>query len=251
MYMSVVTHSPGVPVYAELAGARVLVTGLSPSAGVDLARGFADHKCRLVLQTESEAPDMTALAALIAESASDVQLFTQSLADGNDAVRFAQGPAQSFGGLDLAINLIDIPREKLSGRATLDDIEDLVSEMLLPSTLMTRVIANRMRLTMTEGLILNVALMAPPRNDAEAALAGILRTALATITRREAQAWADQTIRVNAIGPKSFLDAAQGGACLSSGPDIAALALYLASRKGRQLTGHVFDAEGVAAGGCR
>lgn len=250
MYMSVVTHAPGVPVYAELAGLRVLVTGLSSAAGVDVARGLADHKCRLVLQTAEDSPEMTTLAALIAESASELQLFTQSLADGNEAVRFAQGPGQSFGGLDVAINLIEVTREQLQGHTSLEAIEDLVSELLLPSTLMTRVIANRMRLTMTEGLVLNVVCMAAPESDAEMALAGLLRTALATITRREAEAWADKTIRINAIGPRGLLEAAQGGACLSSGQDVAALALYLASRKGRQLTGHVFDAEGVASAGC-
>ena len=46
MFMSVVTHAPNVPVYAELAGKRVLITGLAPDAGVDLARGFADGKGR-------------------------------------------------------------------------------------------------------------------------------------------------------------------------------------------------------------
>ena len=70
------------------------------------------------------------------------------------------------------------------------------------------------------------------------------------MTRREAQTWADKGLRINAIGPRGAMDEAQGGACLTSGTDIAALALYLASRKGRQLTGHVFDAEGVAANGC-
>lgn len=250
MFMSVVTHAPGVPVYAELAGARVLVSGLSPTAGVDLARGFADHKCRLLLQTISEDPEVDALATLLAQSAAETRLFTQSLARGEDAVRFAQGQAQSFGGLDVAINLVSVTARDIAGRRSLDDIEALVSEKLLAPTLMSRVIANRMRLTMTEGLILNIVSMSEPKNDAERAFAGILRAALATLTRREAAEWADKTIRINAIGPRGAIDDAHGGACLSTGPDIAALALYLASRKGRQLTGHVFDAEGVAGAGC-
>jgi len=250
MFMSVVTHAPKVPVYAELAGARVLITGFSPTSGVDLARSFADHKCRLVVQTSAEGPETDALVTLLAQAASETQLFNCDLGDGDAAVRFAQGSAQTFGGLDIAVNLIEVTSKDIAGRTALDEIEDLVSEKLLASTLMSRVIANRMRLTMTEGLILNVVLMAPPVSDIDQAFAGILRTALATITRREATQWADQSIRINAIGPRGTLDSATGGACLSSGPDIAALALYLASRKGRQLTGHVFDAEGVAASGC-
>ena len=165
-------------------------------------------------------------------------------------MRFAQGPAQSLGGLDIAINLIEVSPSDIAGRSSLDEIETLVSQKLSAATLMTRVIANRMRLTLTEGLVLNVVLMAPATNDAEQAFTGILRAALATVTRREAQTWADKAIRINAIGPRGAIDEAQGGACLTSGTDIAALALYLASRKGRQLTGHIFDAEGVAAAGC-
>lgn len=250
MFMSVVTHAPGVPVYAELAGTRVLVTGLTPAAGVDLARAFADHKCRLVLQSAAASPEMDAIVTLVSETAAETECFTTDLTNGDDAVRFAQGPAQRLGGLDVAINLVTIEPADLENRTSLDAIEDLVSEKLLAPTLMSRVIANRMRLTMTEGLILNVVLMAPPRSQAEQALAGILRTALATVTRREASEWAGQTIRINAVGPRSFMDAADGGACLTTGPDIAALALYLASRKGRQLSGHVFDAEGAASRGC-
>lgn len=250
MFMSVVTHAPNVPVYAELAGARVLITGLSPSSGVDLARGFADHRCRLVVQTSTDAPETDALMTLLAETAAETEMFTAGLDTREAAVRFAQGPAQAFGGLDVAVNLIEVSAQDIAGRTTLDEIEDLVSEKLLASTLMTRVIANRMRLTLTEGLILNVVLMAPPVGDVEQVFAGILRTALATLTRQEAAQWADKAIRINAIGPRGAVDSACGGACLNSGSDIAALALYLASRKGRQLTGHVFDAEGVAANGC-
>lgn len=250
MFMSVVTHSPGVPVYAELAGSRVLVTGLSATNGVDLVRAFADHKCRLVLQSDHTSPELTAVTAMIAEAASETKAFTLSLDDAHDAVRFAQGPAQSLGGLDAAVNLITVDTAKLAGVTSYDDIERVVSDALLPATLMTRVIANRMRLTMTDGVVLNAVLMAAPTDDAEAMLSGIVRGALAAITRREAEEWAGQGIRINAIGPRGFLDDGRGGACLTSGPDIAALALYLASRKGRQLTGHVFDAEGVARRGC-
>ncbi|MFN3869320.1 MAG: SDR family oxidoreductase [Hyphomicrobiaceae bacterium] len=251
MFMSVVTHSPGVPIYAELAGTRVLITGLSAAHGVDLARAFADHKCRLVLQSAESSPELTAVTAMIAEAASETKAFTQRLDDSHEAVRFAQGAAQGFGGLDTAVNLIVIAPAKLQGLSSYEDIEQFVSDALLPATLMTRVIANRMRLTMTDGMVLNVVAMAPPASEAEAMLAGIVRSALAAITRREAEEWAGQGIRINAVGPRGpFDDVRGGGACLSSGADIAALALYLASRKGRQLTGHVFDAEGIATRGC-
>jgi 3-oxoacyl-[acyl-carrier protein] reductase len=90
--------------------------------------------------------------------------------------------------------------------------------------------------------------MPTPRTAGEAAVAGIVRAALAAVTRGEAQRWAPQGIRVNAVGPSATVG--DTGASLTSEPDIAALALYLASRPGRTLTGQMFDAAGVAKRGC-
>jgi NAD(P)-dependent dehydrogenase (short-subunit alcohol dehydrogenase family) len=76
---------------------------------------------------------------------------------------------------------------------------------------------------------------------AEKLIAGIVRTALATMTRGEAETWAEHAIRINAIGPRSGDSDAEGGASLRNEPEVASLALYLAGRTGRQLTGHIFD----------
>ena len=249
MFMSVVAADRGVAVYPELAGSRVMVTGLSPSLGVDLVRAFADHKAHLVVQADEASPEVTEVAALLAETAASVKLTTEPFDSGDAAVRYCQHEMTAAGGLDALVNLISISRAEAGACRSLDDVEDLVSSKLLGATLMTRVAANRMRLTLGTGLVLNVVRMAAPETDAEQAVAGIVRTALAAMTRSEAQHWADQAIRINAVGPSGILGS-PGGACLTSEPDIAALALYLASRKGRQLSGHVFDAAGVAGHGC-
>ena len=247
MFMSVVGGESGVGVHPELAGARVLLTGLSPSLGVDIARGFADHKAHLVLQTDGNSPELATVASLVSESAAEVKIYSERFLDGDAAVRFAQGPAQVFGGLDAVVNLVAISRADMHGRASQLEIEDLVSDKLLAATLLTRICANRMRLTLGTGLVLNIVRMPEPETAAEAAIAGVVRAALAAMTRGEAQKWADQAIRINAIGPRSIMEPTTG-ACLTSEPDIAALALHLASRKGRKLSGHVFDATGVARG---
>ena len=105
----------------------------------------------------------------------------------------------------------------------------------------THVAANRMRVIFAEGSILNVLTMPAPANAREAAIAGYMRTALAAMTRGEAGQWADQSVRINAIGPR-IDKAPAAGATLKSEPDIAALALYLASRRGKTLSSHIFDA---------
>ena len=187
------------------------------------------------------------------ETAASVKLSTEPFATGDAAVRYCQQETAAAGGIDVLVNLIAISRAEARACSGMNDVEDLVSAKLLGPTLMSRVAANRMRLTLGTGLVLKVVRMATLETDAEMAVAGIVRTALAAMTRSEAQHWADQAIRINAVGPSNVMGGILGGscgACLTSEPDIAALALYLASRKGRQLSGHVFDAEGVAGRGC-
>lgn len=241
MFMSVVARDRHSEAYPELAGSRVLISGLSSTHGVDMARAFADHNARLVVQAPETSHEMASLFAVLTQTAAEIKLFTNPISTFDAATRFAQGPAQALGGLDVAINLISFTSDDFVGRSSFEDIENLVSEKLLPATQITRVVANRMRLTLGEGLVLNVVQMPRPRNEREAALTGLVRATLAAMTRAEACQWADQAIRINAVSPRC--GDADSGSALTSEPDIAALALYLASRKGRNLSGHVFNAD--------
>ena len=152
-------------------------------------------------------------------------------------MRFAQGPAQAFGRLDAVVNLVAIDDSELRGLAEEEEIEDFVSAKLLAPTLITRVLANRMAVTWSEGLILNVVATHRRRRAR-----GDGRLDPARRPRRHdargAQCWAERAIRINAVGPRALLpDESTAGACLASEADLAALALYLASRRGRQLSG--------------
>lgn len=250
MFMSVVTRNPSSEVYPELAGARVIITGLTPAMGVDLARAFSERKARLNVQAPEASPELTEIAALVAGAAAEINLVTSPLEGPEAPVRFAQRAAAALGGIDVAVNLSSVTRAECLGIESEAEIEDLIASKLGPALRMTQVVANRMRLTWSEGTILNVVSMPAPETAREAAIAGYLRSCLAAITRAEAATWASDAIRINAVGPKATLFDGANGACLTSEPDLAMLALALASRRGRKLTGHVFDAEGIARRGC-
>lgn len=248
MYMGRVVSSPESEIVRELNGARVLITGLGTSGGVDIARAFADLKARLIVHTTDLSPEMTALIALMSQSASEIKLYTDPISSADASVRFAQTAAQAYGGLDAIINLATITASDMSGVASEDDVDRLVSAKLTPLAHLTKVTANRMRVVLSEGLILNVLTMPHPDNGRETAIAGIARSALAAMTKAEAQAWATHGIRINSVGPRVMMSGAfTDGACLTNEPDVAALAIYLASRRGRALSGHIFDCDGVAA----
>jgi NAD(P)-dependent dehydrogenase (short-subunit alcohol dehydrogenase family) len=236
--------------YPDLQGARVLVTGMTSARGFDIARGFADAGCRLVIHTVEQTGTMDTMLELLAAGGNDVSALHDPLTSNDAGVRLAQSAAQAFGGLDCVINLIAGPVGPVDPEASIDDIETIVSATLGPACLITRVTANRMRTTWVEGLILNVLVTAEPANDAEATVQALLRQALAAMTRGEAQARAGDAIRINAVAPPSNLSRLDRPDVLSSEGDIAALALHLASSRGAALTGHMFDAAGVANAQC-
>ena len=246
MLMSVIDNSLNNARYGELAGARVMISGLSPLAGVDIARAFADHKARLALQTcDPSEPETTALVAMLAESAHEIELFEAPLGTVEEARRLAQAASRSFGGLDVAINIVTVDARELTGITSMEDIESLASRKLGPLLEATRVVANRMRVVLTEGLILNIVILTGPVSSGTSLIAGYLRSALAAMTRLEAESAAPYGIRVNAIGPRASLPGERPAMSLASEPEMAAVALYLASKRARKLSGHVFDAEGA------
>ena len=246
MLMSVAEIARNAGMYPELAGARVLITGIGPTRGVDLVRAFGDHGCRMVLQIPAPCAETDALLAIIAESALDVHVQHDAIDTAETALKFTQSAAKVFGGFDVAVNLVAIDRADMGGTETLADVEEMIASRLQAAARATSVAANRMGLTWTHGSVLNILRMATPKTGAEAAVAGIARSALAAFTRGEAERWAGQGVRINAVAPRVMLGGLGGDDCLQSEPDVAALALYLASHDGDGLTGHVFDAEGAA-----
>jgi 3-oxoacyl-[acyl-carrier protein] reductase len=247
MFMSAVAQRSGREVYPELAGARVVITGLTTAIGVDLALAFAERSARIVIQSPERSPEVTEVVAMVSKDASEFHHFGRPFGTPLSPVAFAQDAARLLGGVDVAINLVTITAQDF---ATIDDelaIEEFAVAKLSAAAGITRTLANRMRVTWTEGLILNVVIGPEPATAAERVLIGYLRAAVAAMTRIEAEAWAGEAIRINAIAPP---EGSRGPGCLTTEPDIAALALYLASRKGRGLTGHVFDATGASRKPC-
>jgi len=251
MLISVAEIARNAGMYPELAGARVLVTGVHATRGVDLVRAFADHGCRLVLQIPEISYEVDALLGHVAEAALDIHVHHDLIDSAEDAVRFAQSAAKYYGGFDIVVNLIAFDAGDLNSAATLEDLETLIAERFQAAARTTGVAANRMGLTWTQGSVLNILRISEPKTAGEAAVAGMARTALVALTRGEAQKWADQSVRINGVAPRAVLGAklalTSDDDCVRSEPDMAALALYLASHEGETLTGMIFDAEGTAS----
>jgi 3-oxoacyl-[acyl-carrier protein] reductase len=243
MLMSIIDGLRSAAVYPELAGKRVLITGLTAGCGVDIVRAFAEHKGRLVLQFAEASETAQAIAEIAAPVALEIKAFGPVTAEAEAVTQFARSVVAAYGGLDAVINLVPLSLAGLPASATTAEVERAVAERLLLPCLISKIAANRMALALTEGLILNVAVMAPPLPGAgpARAFASVVKSALAAMTRSQAEEWASKAIRFNAIAPQTA--EAPSEPSLAGEAEVAALALYLASGRGKGLSGHVFEAE--------
>lgn len=249
MLMSVIQRACESVVAPELAGARVLITGLTSTFGFDVARAFADHGARLIIQSPEESPEMTELSAVLAENSAEIRLFNTPLDSDEDVRRLMQAAAQDFGGIDAVINLVPVNAGAVCALELADDADAAASDVLRLPLRLTEIAANRMRLVWVEGSILNVVRIEDAAGGRAMMTADVLRSALGQLTRGLAQDWAETGIRINAVGPPSSI-AAMGGDAQASDADLAVVALQLASRKGRSVSGHVLDAAGAARRWC-
>jgi NAD(P)-dependent dehydrogenase (short-subunit alcohol dehydrogenase family) len=217
------------------------VTGVSADAGVDIVRAFADHKARLVVQFAEATDEMRALAEVVAPTAIGLELFATPLHDNDAVVKFARSAVTVYGGLDAVINIVPLTARGLNtaGAASLDAIEAHVAKLMAVPCLVARIAANRMKMLHTEGLILDVATLPPQPTATDRAFAMVTKSALTGMVRNDAIEWASAGIRFNAIAPAVT---GFGPRPSASEPDVAALALWLASGKGRHMSGHVFEA---------
>jgi 3-oxoacyl-[acyl-carrier protein] reductase len=253
MLMSVISRQCEFVEMPELSGARVLITGLTSTSGFDLARGFADHGARLVIQSPEDSPEMTELAAVLAENSSDIRLFNDPLHDDEEAQRLVQAAVRDFGGVDAVVNLVTVDPRAISRLETMEDVEALVARVLRLPLRLTEIAANRMRLVWIEGSILNVVRVADTGCGRSMMFADVLRATLADLTRSLAQDWAAHGVRINAIAPPSsigVMNEGMGQHAAASDADLAAIALQIASRKGRSVSGHVLEAEGAGRRWC-
>ena len=183
MLMSTLDGVETYPAYPELAGKRVLITGLTRTHGVDIARAFAEHRTRLVLHASEDCAETQTVAEIAAQSALEMRLFTGSLADADAAVRFARTALKSFAGLDVVINIVDGARLATAATATEAEVERAISAALTPAYVISRIAANRMRTTWTEGLILNIVPEPASQSRSAQALAAVARATMASMTR--------------------------------------------------------------------
>jgi len=223
--------------HPEIVGRRVLITGAASELGLEVVRLFAEHGARLALHCDDDSRATQARMAVATQDALAVERVNGSVASHHDTLHMARASAQVFGGLDMAVNIAMLP--ELEDASQLG-VERTVSAALMLPTLVTQVVANRMRTSLTEGMILNVLASRPHASPRQRAAEGFARTALAALTRGEAAAWGPYGIRINAVAPPTGL-VRHTDDYVCGMPDVASLALHMAGDRSSRLSGLVLE----------
>lgn len=227
--------------YPELAGRRVLVTGVSGSGGlgVEIVRMLAEQRACIIIGATDASPEVQAVAEMVAPLAPELHLISGPFKSNDDILRFARTAMQAAGGVDAVINVTDVAEPPANASDAV--VERMVTDILTMPCLVTKVAANRMRTALAEGTIINIVVCHPKASAHAKLVARIARTAIAAFTRTQAQQLAADGIKINAVAPA---DSERGLGCITGNADIVSLALHLASGRGSNLSGLMFEAVG-------
>jgi NAD(P)-dependent dehydrogenase (short-subunit alcohol dehydrogenase family) len=169
-----------------------VITGASQGIGAGLVRGFLDCGYRVVANSRSIKPDVSA----------DVLAVAGDIADPAVADRVIGGAVERFGRVDTLVNNAGMFIAKPFTEYTAADFAAKIS-LNLAGFFHVSQRAVRQMLTQGGGHLVNVTttLVGQPVKGVPSALASLTKGGLDAVTRSLAIEYADKGIRVNAVAP--------------------------------------------------
>ena len=231
--------------YPDLAGKRVLITGALEPEGAVLARAFAEHECRLILQMGLEPRPRSAWAEALRQVAPGLRVLPGDFRDCDGVDRFADAALRTHAGLDVLVNIARLP-DSLAAASSERDLNAALAEGVRPLWQLSQRAIERMRQDRTEGCVINVLAEARGSGPRGLALHALAKTALEAITQAEAKPAAEVGIRVyglieaRAPGARTWADLVaetMDAANVDVLETIWSGALYLASERGGWMNG--------------
>lgn len=255
------TAEPQTPLTADLKGQVALVTGASRGLGkaIALRLAAAGGKVACVARDESKLEETV---TAIREAGGDAEPFSCSVTDGEQVSAVVDKVVKEWGSLEIIVNNAGITRDTLFPRMADDEWDEVIDTNLRGAFLFTRAVTRTM-LRARYGRIINVSSVAglignPGQANYSASKAGLIG-----MTRSVARELAGRNITVNAIAPgfiESDMSAALGEMVieeakkripakrLGTPEEVAACALFLASRDASYVTGQVLVVDGGMTG---
>ena len=189
------------PVFPDLAGKAVLVTGASTGIGAALAKAYARQKCKVGLHYNASREPAEAIAKELPDAKGEVFLVKGDFAKSADVMRVVEETAKHFGRLDGLVNNAG----GMLGRLAYSDMTDEQYDKVMDLNARSVVTASRAALPWLKkqgGFIINTSSVAA-RNGAGggAGIYGSAKAFVSNVTRGMAKEWVADKVRVNAVAP--------------------------------------------------
>ncbi len=231
--------------YPDLAGKRVLITGALEPEGAVLARAFAEHECRLILQMGLEPSPQSAWAEDLRAVAQGLRVLPGDFTSKDGIDRFADAALRTHGGLDIIVNIARMP-DGLAAARTERELQSCLSEGVRAQWQLSQRAIAQMRANGTRGAVINVLAEAKTTGPRGLALHALSKTALEAVTQAEAKPAFKDGIRVygliesRAPGERSWDDlvsTTMDAANTDVMETVWSSALFLASERGSWMNG--------------
>jgi len=249
------------PLAADLAGQVAIVTGASRGLGRAIALRLATAGARVACIARDESKLAETVAA-IRDSGGTAEPHACDVTDAQQIASVVESIGKAWGSLEILVNNAGITRDTLFPRMKDEEWDDVINTNLRGAFLFTRAMTRPM-LRARYGRVINISSVSglvgnPGQANYSASKAGLIG-----MTRSVARELAGRKITVNAIAPgfiESDMSAALGEAVidevtkripakrLGKAEEVAACALFLASRDASYVTGQVLVVDGGMTG---
>lgn len=242
----------------SLEGQNALITGASRGLGLAIAETLAEAGCNVHLVARSAEAVEREAARLAAAHGVKARGWAADVADAGAVAALFDAAVKEWGSLEILVNNAGITRDTLLMRMKDEDFDAVLATNLKSAFLCTRAVLRPM-LKQKYGRILNMSSIVGIRGQAGQANYAASKAGLIGFSKSCAREVASRSITCNVIAP-GFIDsdmtralsAEQREAILKDIPsgrmgearEVAALALFLASRESAYITGQVFSIDG-------
>ena len=241
----------------DLSGMTALVTGASGGIGSAVARALAGRGARLAVSGSNAEK----LEAFRAELGGDHVALQTNLSDATAVDALVPQAVEQLGKLDILVNNAGVTRDNLAMRMKDDEWSDVIRINLEAAFRLSRGALKPM-MRAKFGRIISVTSVVGATGNAGQANYAASKAGLVGMSKALAQEVASRNITVNCIAP-GFIASAMTEALpdaqkqallgripagkLGEGNDVAAAAVYLASREAGYVTGQVLHVNGGMA----
>jgi 3-oxoacyl-[acyl-carrier protein] reductase len=241
----------------DLSGMTALVTGASGGIGSDIARALAAQGARVALSGTRE----EALQKVQAEIGGESVILPTNLSDAAAVDALVPRAVEALGKLDILVNNAGVTRDNLAMRMKDDEWSDVIRVNLEAAFRLCRA-AMKPMMRARYGRIISVTSVVGTTGNPGQANYAASKAGLVGMSKALAQEVASRGITVNCIAPgfitspmtEALTDAQKEPLIgripvgkLGTGEDVAAAAVYLASREAAYVTGQTLHVNGGMA----